>query len=65
MEIKDMKTEAQEPKRDAYRETVNRIVVYLDGLPGGARQAWQEAAYQSFLADKLEHDDRRATRFRS
>jgi hypothetical protein len=45
-----------EPQRnsDPYRETVNRLYTYLDGLPGGARQAWQEAAYQSFLADRLE-----------
>jgi hypothetical protein len=45
-----------ESKRDPYRETVNRIYTYLDGLPGGARQAWQEAAYQSYLADKLERE---------
>lgn len=46
-----------EPKRDPYRETVNRLYNYLDGLPGGARQAWQEAAYQSYLADRLERDE--------
>jgi hypothetical protein len=51
-----MKTEVEEPQRDPYRETVNRIYNYLDGLPGGARQAWQEAAYQSFLADRLERE---------
>jgi hypothetical protein len=49
-------TEAPQPKRDAYRETVDRCYRYLDGLPGGARQAWQEAAYQSYLADKLERE---------
>jgi hypothetical protein len=54
MESQLMKTDAVEPQRDPYRETVNRIYTYLDGLPGGARQAWQEAAYQSFLADQLE-----------
>jgi hypothetical protein len=47
-------TEVSQLKRDPYRETVNRIYNYLDGLPGGARQAWQEAAYQSYLADRLE-----------
>lgn len=47
-------TEVPQPKRDPYRETVDRISNYLDGLPGGARQAWQEAAYQSYLADRLE-----------
>jgi hypothetical protein len=45
-----------EPRRDSYRDTVNRLYCYLDGLPGGARQAWQEAAYQSYLADRLERD---------
>jgi hypothetical protein len=56
MESQLMKTDAVEPQRDPYRETVNRIFTYLDGLPGGARQAWQEAAYQSFLADRLERE---------
>jgi hypothetical protein len=55
MESQIMKAEVEEPQRDPYRETVNRLFTYLDGLPGGARQAWQEAAYQSFLADQLEH----------
>lgn len=49
--------EVRAPKRDPYRETVNRIYTYLDGLPGGARQAWQEAAYQSYLTDRLERDE--------
>jgi hypothetical protein len=52
-------TEAPQQQRDPYRDTVNRIYRYLDGLPGGARQAWQEAAYQSYLADRLERDNER------
>ena len=52
------KTEPElDHRHDAYRKTVERIVRYLNRLPGGARQAWQEAAYQSYLADKLERDE--------
>jgi hypothetical protein len=54
MESQIMKAELEEPQRDPYRETVNRLYRYLDGLPGGARQAWQQAAYESFLADQLD-----------
>jgi hypothetical protein len=37
---------------DPYRAMVTEFTRYLDSLPRGPRQAWQEAAYQTYRADK-------------